>query len=861
LAAGLFAYQTIEPDAAFQVVGETIAESRFEALHDGGVTRLFGREEELTLLLRRWQGVRKGAGHVAHITSEPGIGKSRLVRELRTRLSGEAYTRLVCSCAPHQQNSALYPFIQHLEHAAGFAYADGTADRWAKLKAHLRATDATPEAIVLLAELLSVPTNGCYPPIEMSPRQRRERMVEALIAHVVGAAGRLPVLLVFEDVHWIDPTSRAVLETLTERIRELPVLLITTSRPEFVPTWPSQTLAETLVLNRLDEREAAEMVSEVAHRTLPAELRHCIVERSDGVPLFVEELTKVSVESGAVSLPASLHDSLMARLDLMPAAKQVAQVGAVVGRSFSHELVATLLDQPDHALQQALDQLVASGLASRRGVIPQATYTFKHALVQNAAYESLPKSQRTAIHGCIVRALIAREPEIEDSRPDLLAHHAEQAGLAAQAVEYCMRAGWQSLHRGVFAEAREQFARALRLTTALPDGEVRVETELRALVGLGETVRFVAGQAHSEFGQIVTREIELCEQLPDPSGFLGVLFDRWVFRMHRGDFRCVLDEGDRLARWGEERGDIRGRIADHCCAGAGRTMRGELVAARSDLELAVQLYESCQADTTVVWDDQVRSLYRWSPWMVGNAYLGLVACWMGYPDQALAYVSAAVKRSDEVGTTSQVLIYRLARLRVWVVLLEPSSLAEPVDELFRLHHEFGAPYFGAVAKILKGHVIAHRDDPRAGCALVREGLAAHEATEAVAWLPYFYALLAETHRLLGDPEEALHILTDALELAQRNEERWCEAELNRRLGNAYWANGDLGAADHCFAQAIAVSCGQQARLWELRATTSRARLLRDQGRPGGHRPPSPAIRLVHRRFLHRTSARGEDAIG
>jgi tetratricopeptide (TPR) repeat protein len=391
-----------------------------------------------------------------------------------------------------------------------------------------------------------------------------------------------------------------------------------------------------------------------------------------------------------------------------------------------------------------------------------------------------------------------------------------------------LRAGWQSLHRGAFAEAREQFARALRLTTALPDGEARVETELQALVGLGETVRFVVGHAHSEFGRIVAREVELCERLPNPLSFLGVLYDRWVFRMH---FQCVLDEGERLARWGEERGDIRGCIVGHCCAGAGRAMRGELLAARSDLELAVKLHGSCQADPTVVWDDQVRSLYRWTPWMVGNAYLGLVACWMGYPDQALAYVSTAVKRSDEVGTVSKVLHYRLVRLRVWVVLVEPSSLAELVDELFRLHQEFGAPYYGAVAKIFEGYVIAYCDDPRAGCAIIREGLAAHEATETVTWSPYFRALLAETHQLQGDPEEALHILTNALEFAQHIDERWCEAELHRRIGDAYWAKGDPGEADRCFAQAIAVSRSQKARLWELRATTSRARLLRDQGRP------------------------------
>ncbi len=441
LVSGLFAYQALSPSEAFRVLGEGEAASRFEALRGPDLTRFVGREEEIALLRRRWQRAATGAGRVVHISGEPGIGKSRLVREFQNEITAETETAISCFCAPLYQDSTYYPIIREIEHAAGFGRSDAPVQRLGKLEALLQGSGTSPEGIALIADLVSVPTCDRYPPLDLSPRQRRDRTVQTWLARVESMARHRPVLIVFEDVHWIDPSSREVLDALVERIGERPILLILTARPDFSPSWPGAVVVDTLVLNRLEDADVAGMIEAVGGE-LPDAMRRQIVARADGVPLYVEELTKTAVEVGAVSLPASLSDSLIARLDRAPAAKVVAQIGAVVGRSFSHELLAAMTERPEEV--SGLDRLLASGLVSRRGAPPDATYTFKHALVQDAAYESLLKSRRAALHARLVDVLIAREPDIEDTQPDVLAHHCEQAALTERAIEYYLRAGWRT---------------------------------------------------------------------------------------------------------------------------------------------------------------------------------------------------------------------------------------------------------------------------------------------------------------------------------------------------------------------------------------------------------------------------------
>jgi class 3 adenylate cyclase/predicted ATPase len=460
------------------------AEGRFEALHGTGLTALVGREEELELLLRRWSQAKTAEGQVILLSGEAGIGKSRLTAALLERLAGEPHTRLRYFCSPQHTDSAFYPIISHMERAAGLAHDDAAQARLDKLDAVLAQTSTSPEDAALFAEMLSLPNDGRYPALALGPEQRRQRTLEALRAQVAGLASRQPVLMIFEDAHWTDPTSLEAFGRTVDRIKTLPVLLIVTFRPEFNPPWVGQSRVTSVTLNRLGDREAATIIVRlVGNKNLPADVVAEIVERTDGIPLFVEEMTKAVLEaegegearrtvaavpSPAMAVPASLHASLMARLDRLGPAKEVAQVGAAIGREFSHALLASVMRKPEAELGSALDRLIDSGLLFRQGVPPHATYLFKHALVQDAAYGTLLREPRRALHARIAETLEGQFAEIAESQPELLARHCTEAGLIEKAVSFWRTAGQRSLARSALLEGVEQLRRALDQIATLP---------------------------------------------------------------------------------------------------------------------------------------------------------------------------------------------------------------------------------------------------------------------------------------------------------------------------------------------------------------------------------------------------------
>jgi class 3 adenylate cyclase len=428
-----------EPLAAWQVEGEGRAEGRFEALHGEWLTRLVGREHELGILLERWSWAKDGDGQVALLSGEPGIGKSRLTRSLIERLADESHTRLRYYCSPYHTNSALYPVTEQLERAAGLRVEDAAETRLDKLEAVLaEATENPAEVTPLIAALLSIPAGPRYPPVNLAPEAQKLRTFETLLGQVIGLAGRWPLLMVLEDAHWVDPTTSELFGLIIDRIQRLPVLLLITFRPEFTPPWTGYAHVTSLTLSRLGQRQGAEMVERLTGgKPLPA--RVLIQLKTDGVPLFVEELTKTVLESGLLAdagdhyelssplpplaIPATLHDSLMARLDRLVPVKEVPQIGAVIGREFSHELLAAVAHRPESELNAALDKLVAAELVFRRGTAPEATYSFKHALVQDAAYQSLLKSKRQQLHARIAQALEERPTDTGEVEPEVLARH------------------------------------------------------------------------------------------------------------------------------------------------------------------------------------------------------------------------------------------------------------------------------------------------------------------------------------------------------------------------------------------------------------------------------------------------------
>ena len=459
-------------------------ESRFDAFHASGVTELVGREEELELLLRRWSKAKVGEGQVVLLSGEPGIGKSRLTAALLERLASEPHTRLRYFCSPQHTDSAFYPIISQMERTAGFAHNDTTQAKLDKLDALLALSFTPRQDAALLAEMLSLPNDGRYLTLELAAQQRRQKTLEALTAQLEALSRSNPVLMIFEDAHWIDPTSLEAIGRTVDRLRTLGVLLIATYRPEFEPPWIGRPYVTALTLNRLGDWEIAAMIDLVTgNKPLPASIRQDIIERTDGIPLFVEEMTKAVLEAegegaaeravGAipspyVAVPASLHASLMARLDRLGSAKEVAQIGAVTGREFSHALLAAVACKPEAQLQLALDRLMAAGLLFRQGVPPQATYLFKHALVQDAAYGTLLREPRRELHARIAETIESQFAEIAANRPELVARHCTEAGLIEKAAGLWGRAGLRSLERSALVEAVEQFLRALAQIATLP---------------------------------------------------------------------------------------------------------------------------------------------------------------------------------------------------------------------------------------------------------------------------------------------------------------------------------------------------------------------------------------------------------
>jgi class 3 adenylate cyclase/tetratricopeptide (TPR) repeat protein len=653
------------PVHAFAALRASAVEGRFEAMHGNDLTDLVGREEEFELLLRRWSRAKSGEGQVLLLSGEAGIGKSRLTAALLERLAAEPHTRLRHFCSPQHTDSPFYPIIGQMERAAGLAHDDAPQERLDKLDALLVQTSTSLEDAALFAEMLSLANDGRYPALELTSQQRRQRMLDALIAQTEALTHQNPVLMIFEDAHWTDPTSLELLGRAVDRIAHLRVLLIVTFRPEFEPPWIGRPHVTALTINRLVQRDIDAMIDRVVgNKLIPASIRQDIIERTDGIPLFVEEMTKAVLEaasegearrtaaavpSPALAVPASLHASLMSRLDRLGPAKGVAQIGAAIGREFSHALLATVVRKPEVELTSALDRLIAAGLLFRQGVPPHASYLFKHALVQDAAYGTLLRGPRRALHARIAEALETQFTEIAENHPELLARHCTEAGLIEKAAHLWGNAGQRSVKRSALAEAVEQLTRALDHIAALPATPALRREAIKLQVALITPLIHVKGYAAPETKAAEERARLLIEQaeafgepLDDSLLLFSVLYGVWVANSVAFDGDKLRELAAQFLTLAEKQRATVPLMIGHRVTGFSLLTTGDVAESRTHLDRAVALYDPAEhrplATRFGVDTGMLVLCYRsWALWM------------LGYPESALADIDHALKNAREIG--------------------------------------------------------------------------------------------------------------------------------------------------------------------------------------------------------------------
>jgi class 3 adenylate cyclase/predicted ATPase len=849
LIGGLFEYRDlgtvslkgfVENVPAWQVLGPGTAESRFEALR-ATTTPLIGRDEEIDLLMRRWERAKRGEGCVVLISGEPGIGKSRIAQTVAERISAEPHTRLRYFCSPHHQDSALYPSIAQLERAAGFRRDDTDEQRLDKLEAVLAlGTNDLGQAVPLLAHLLSIPTADRYPPLDLTPQKRKEKTLHAQLAQVEGLAVQQPVLMVWEDVHWSDPTTRESLDLLIDRVPMLRVLVIITFRPEFAPSWIGRPHVTMLNLNRLSPRQRVEMITHVTGgRTFPKEIAEQIVDRTDGVPLFIEELTKSVIESGIVTetgdhyaaidpvapvaIPASLHASLLARLDRLAPTREVAQIGAALGRQFSHELISAVAMMPQQQLDDALAQLVRAELIFQRGSPPDAGYTFKHALLQDAAYSTLLRTRRQQIHARIAATMEEKFPEIVIAQPELLAQHCSEAGLRERAVSYWLKAGRHSMARSAIREALVQLQKGLDLLALLPDDTRRKHQELDLLVVLGRAMLAARGYAAPAVGETYARARALAEQLDRSDYLVPLLLGQTVFHRQRGEHKLALSLCAQIEKIGERTNDVTVLLLGQYWQGVSHGFLGEFLAARG-------LFEKCKAISEAAHRAACATLTPEDPHAARLAHFAVTLSYLGYIDQARARIRDALSEARQLGKP-YTLTY-VSNFAGWVesVASSPDTAQRYAQAVVALSNEHGFPFFTAWGTIYQGWSSTVFGRPQQGLTLLTNGLSALRATGAVFATPHVLMWLAETYTKLGQPAECVKCLAEAERIIEMTEERYHEAELHRLRGDLMISTRDPTAAEKNYHHALATAKLRSAKVLELRSATSLARLWRDQGK-------------------------------
>jgi class 3 adenylate cyclase/DNA-binding winged helix-turn-helix (wHTH) protein/tetratricopeptide (TPR) repeat protein len=778
-----------EPLAVYQILQASPVQSRFEVAVAKGLTPLVGREYEVGLLRAHWTQATDGMGQVVMLSGEAGIGKSRLVQVLKEHLTGEAYTRIECQCAPAYRNTAFYPVVTYLQRFLRFTREEPVEERLRKLEDALAPYGfAREEVVPLLAALLVLPPPAQYPPLTLTPERHKQKTLETLLVWLLQEAERQPVCVVMEDLHWGDPSTLEWLSLLIDQLPMARMLLLLTFRPEFRPPWTVHSHCTHLALSRLSPRQTAGMIGQVVRgKPLPAEVVQHVVAITDGVPLFIEELTKMVVESGLVqeregqyelagplpplAIPATLHDSLTARLDRLGPVKQVAQLGATLGREFAYEVICAVSSMDEETLRNALTQLVAAELLYQRGLPPQARYRFKHALIQEAAYAALLRSSRRQYHQRIAQVLEERFPETCEEQPELLAHHYTEAGGTAQAMPYWQRASQRAIERSAYREAMAHCTKGLELLQTLPDTPARAQQELILHMILRVPLTATKGYGAPEVERALIRARELCQQVGETAQLFAVLEGLSTLYFSRAELQKARELGEQCLTLAKRVDNSAYLSRAHRVLGVPLFWSGDLALARTHLEqglaLSVLPQSRSQAFPRLIMDERIHAL----------SHVALALWLLGYPDQA-------VTRSNEALTLAQAQSHphSLAFALHFAAVLhqccrEAQATQARAEAVIALSTEQGFRMWLAAGTVERGWALAEQGQGEAGIAQIRQGIAAWQATGTAVALPYGLALLAEAYGKVAQTEEGLRVLTEALTVVDKTGECQYAAEL------------------------------------------------------------------------------------
>jgi TOMM system kinase/cyclase fusion protein len=832
----------VQPIVVYRVLQESGVQSRLDIESTRGLTPLVGRESEVTLLLERWSQVRDGQSQVVLVSGEAGIGKSRLVQVLKDHVVNEPHIRLECRSSPYFQNTALYPIIDLMQRTLRWEQAETADEKLNKLEQALSQYRLPiEESVPLMAGLLSLALpEDRYPPLNSTPQRQRQKTLETIVAIILELAEGEPVLFILEDLHWIDPSTLELLDLLVDQTPTASIYALLTCRPEFQAQWANRSYFTQITLNRLSRNGIEQMATKVAReKTLPDEVLQQLVAKTDGVPLYVEEMTKAVLESGVLketdghyelvgsvaplAIPATLQDSLMARLDRLVTAKGVAQYASVIGRQFSYELLRDVSPLDEALLQRELGRLVDAELVYQQGLPPQATYMFKHALIQDIAYESLLRSTRQGYHRRIAEVLEEQFPETADNQPELLAHHCTEAGLNEQAVDYWQQAGEQAVQRSAHAEAINHFKNGQELLQQLPDTLARTQQELALCTNLGVALVALKGQGDDEVESVFIRARELCQQVGETLQLLPILWGLFRFYFARAEYAIAYELAEKIMRLASSAQEPALLLEAHRGLGVMLFCLGDLPTARAHLEQSIALYNPQLHQSHAI-------LYGQDPSVVCRCYLSWTLWLLGYPDQALTRSQEALRYAQALSHPHTLAFALDCSAGLHQLRREALATRQQAEAAIKLSTDLGFVLFATLGTILGGWGQGIQGETEVGIAHIHQGLASWRVIGAEFFRTCCLCLLAQVYEQAGQTEAGLDVLSEAQSVVETTGERFYEPELYRLKGQLLLQQSPDNAteATACFHQAISIAQNQSAKSWELRASTSLAKLWQQQ---------------------------------